>query len=141
MAEVRKNPAAARPAALDGAQLGELRRKLASLSRRAQLALRQAESELQGEDSDQLRELGRTGDAAIAEAEFERDVAGAGQARANLTAAEAARGRLASGDYGWCMDCGNAIGFARLSAEPTALRCVACQEQAERRGSSMRTAR
>jgi RNA polymerase-binding transcription factor DksA len=141
MGAVGKRPAVVRPAALNGTQLGGLRRKVASLSRRAQLALRQAEGELQGEDSDQLRELGRTGDGAIAEAEFERDVAEAGQARAMLAAAEAARGRMACGDYGWCIDCGNAIGFARLSVEPTASRCVACQERLEQRGTSLRTAR
>ena len=141
MGAARKDPSAVRPAALNGTQLGGLKRKLASLSRRAQLALDQAEGELQGEDSDQLRELGRTGDGAVAEAEFERDVAGAGQARAMLAAAKAAQARLASGEYGWCTDCGNAIGFARLNVEPAAARCVACQERREHRSASLGPAR
>jgi len=35
--------------------------------------------------------------------------------------------RLRDGDYGTCADCGEPIQLARLSAYPTARRCLACQ--------------
>ena len=41
---------------------------------------------------------------------------------------EAARERMASGEYGVCIDCGSDIGFARLRANPGAARCIGCQE-------------
>ncbi|MGE5027471.1 MAG: TraR/DksA family transcriptional regulator [Betaproteobacteria bacterium] len=40
---------------------------------------------------------------------------------------EATFKRLASGDYGACVDCGADIPFARLLVYPTAKRCVECQ--------------
>lgn len=36
--------------------------------------------------------------------------------------------RLNSGTYGDCLDCGQTIPIERLKAEPTAGRCIACQE-------------
>lgn len=38
-----------------------------------------------------------------------------------------ARARIAAGSIGTCLDCGDAIGFERLLAQPTAARCVYCQ--------------
>lgn len=45
---------------------------------------------------------------------------------------EAARSRLAGGDYGICTDCGGDIGFERLKATPSAMRCITCQERHEK---------
>lgn len=39
--------------------------------------------------------------------------------------------RLTDGTYGTCIDCDQSIPVARLEAEPTALRCIACQERYE----------
>jgi RNA polymerase-binding transcription factor len=47
-------------------------------------------------------------------------------------ALEAARARLKSGEYGICIDCGNDIGYDRLKASPSALRCIQCQERHEK---------
>ena len=58
-------------------------------------------------------------------AELSRDLA-------ELRALEAARERLAQGSYGVCASCGDDIPFARLSAEPAALRCIACQRVHEK---------
>jgi DnaK suppressor protein len=44
---------------------------------------------------------------------------------------EAAKARIDDGSYGTCAECGRDIGFERLLAQPTALRCVACQGQWE----------
>jgi RNA polymerase-binding protein DksA len=49
-----------------------------------------------------------------------------------LMAIDAARGRLADGSYGECIDCGQPIPVERLKAQPTALRCVPCQARYEK---------
>jgi len=54
------------------------------------------------------------------QAELSRDVD-------ELRGLEAARERIAGGDYGTCVDCGRDIGFERLRATPSAIRCIACQ--------------
>ena len=58
-------------------------------------------------------------------AEIERDVR-------ELREVEGALGRLHEPEYGVCADCGSEIPFSRLSASPTATRCIACQRRAER---------
>lgn len=40
--------------------------------------------------------------------------------------------RIKEGTFGYCVDCGLDIPFGRLQAEPTAARCVRCQELYER---------
>ena len=64
----------------------------------------------------------------------ERDLAMAIDQRetAELKAIEAALERIAAGRYGECSDCGVDIPAARLHASPTTLRCISCQERAER---------
>lgn len=49
-----------------------------------------------------------------------------------LIAIQAARGRMADGSYGECVDCARSIPFERLEAHPTAVRCVPCQEAYEK---------
>ena len=126
-----RNAGAEAPRALNATQLGGLKRKLEALARRCERASERAQGEILGEDAELFRDLTRTGDGAVAEAELERDLAGAEQLLASLAAIRAAQARIASGDYGVCAGCGRPIGFARLSAEPTAVRCVPCQESRE----------
>lgn len=49
-----------------------------------------------------------------------------------LRAVEAALARVHEPDFGVCADCGAEIPFSRMRANPAALRCVACQERAEK---------
>ncbi len=51
---------------------------------------------------------------------------------AELVAIEAALQRIADGSYGLCLQCGTSIPTARLHAQPTAERCVGCQDAQER---------
>ena len=46
---------------------------------------------------------------------------------------ERAQLRFSEGRYGICATCGQAIPAARLLAQPTAIRCAACQAQHEAR--------
>ena len=57
-------------------------------------------------------------------AELERDAR-------ELEAISRALGRLDSGDYGVCQDCGEAIGQPRLSVNPHAVQCIVCATRAE----------
>lgn len=41
--------------------------------------------------------------------------------------------RINSGDFGYCDQCGEEIGFRRLEARPTAELCIDCKQIAERR--------
>lgn len=45
---------------------------------------------------------------------------------------ESAKSRIAGGEYGTCIDCGGDIGFPRLKATPSALRCIDCQNRHEK---------
>ena len=45
---------------------------------------------------------------------------------------DGALARINEGSYGLCESCGQEIPEARLQAEPTALRCVRCQELYEK---------
>ncbi|HEX5612424.1 MAG TPA: TraR/DksA family transcriptional regulator [Burkholderiales bacterium] len=44
----------------------------------------------------------------------------------------AARGRIKSGEFDICADCGGPIGAARLEAIHSAIRCTECQSRRER---------
>ncbi len=69
-----------------------------------------------------------------AQAEAERDLSIALEEResAELVAIDAALRRVADGSYGLCTECGVSITTARLHANPTALRCVDCQDKQEK---------
>jgi DnaK suppressor protein len=73
-------------------------------------------------------------DWAQANAERDLSVALGERESAELLAIDAALQRIADGSYGLCIDCGVSIPTARLHANPTALRCVACQERLEQAG-------
>ncbi len=49
-----------------------------------------------------------------------------------ITRIDNALARISRGDYGECDDCGEIIPKGRLDAEPTANRCVNCQQDYER---------
>lgn len=79
---------------------------------------------------------GDLGDAAEVGEERSRDaVRSAEELRdtAELRDIDAALHRLDDGSYGVCNDCGITIPLERLKAQPTAERCIDCQERHERR--------
>lgn len=114
-------------------QLDQLRRALA---RRREVLLAELQRDAERAREEQFGQLAGTapdlGDQSVAvlladldQAELSRDVT-------ELRAIEAALQRLAAGAYGVCADCGTAIEFERLWAEPAALRCVECQARHEK---------
>lgn len=57
--------------------------------------------------------------------------------RLSIQAAEQVKGlersleKLRRGEYGFCEDCGDDIPIKRLEANPTATRCITCQQENE----------
>ena len=65
-------------------------------------------------------------------AEMDRDVT-------ELRMIDTALKRIAAGTYDTCAQCGQPIPLPRLEAEPTAIRCIACQELYEKTHASNAT--
>ena len=76
------------------------------------------------EVTDQQEESTAKVRAEVRAAEIERDLV-------ELRGIALARERIDAGSYGECADCGKDIDAKRLLAQPTALRCIACQEKFE----------
>lgn len=74
-----------------------------------------------------------TDDWAVADEWAALDIAQVSRDVRELAAVESALTRIADGTYGQCVDCGEPIPPARLAVNPSAARCIACQERFEAR--------
>jgi DnaK suppressor protein len=84
--------------------------------------LKEREAVLRDEiGEDRMADLDREPEAAA----LERDVV-------ELREVESALARLHTPEFGLCAHCGTEIPYARLHAEPSAARCIACQAEFER---------
>ena len=72
-------------------------------------------------------------DRATIEEDTRRAKAYAAHKRALLLSVEAALERMQTGEYGYCLETGEPIGFPRLSANPIATLSIEAQERLERR--------
>jgi RNA polymerase-binding transcription factor DksA len=79
------------------------------------------------------RRADETDDDAAAETQRERDVTDLARLTAELAQVDAALARVAAGEVGDCVDCGEPIPPARLHINPAAARCAECQEFVEQR--------
>ena len=117
------------------ADLDRLRRELED--RRQKLRV-EVKTQLDGSDDDRVvglrNRIKESGDEwGVADGLAELDIAEVRHALAELNEVEAALARIRAGTYGECRDCGEPIALARLSAYPTAMRCLACQERYEKK--------
>ena len=114
-------------------QLQALRQQLDAREAELQDEVREADAE--GRETPEAPGPHEPGDAADAgDQRFQTGMAHVEKQRdqEELVAIDAARGRMDDGTYGICIDCGGEIPFKRLQAQPTALRCVACQSAYEK---------
>jgi RNA polymerase-binding transcription factor DksA len=93
-------------------------------------SVREEPDSIHGESPrEQAEDFGEQGEErirhAVRYAEEERDIE-------ELRDIEGARERIAAGSYGGCADCGRDIPLQRLLVQPTAKRCIDCQEKFER---------
>ena len=77
-------------------------------------------------------EVPDSGDESVAALIADLDQAEMGRDLDELRGLEAASERMASGEYGVCVDCGRDIAFERLRATPIAVRCIDCQTRHEK---------
>ena len=73
-----------------------------------------------------------TGDEAVTDTLIDTDNAIIGLHLQKVNDLNAALERVQTGTYGVCIECGGEIGFQRLSAYPTAKRCIECQRLHEK---------
>jgi RNA polymerase-binding protein DksA len=123
------NPPASGLGATERAKIGE------ALTRRQRELRAEIEKQLRTQDDPGLvgmrNRMEDTDDWAVADMMAHQDIALVSRDLHELAEVEAALARLADGSYGECTDCGQPIPAPRLTAYPTARRCVACQEMAE----------
>ena len=75
---------------------------------------------------------GDAGDESVMRMQTDLHLQEAGRDLEELRDIDAALQRIEAGSYEHCDACGDEIGYARLDAQPTALRCVRCQAQHEK---------
>lgn len=119
--------------ALTEQQTQELSRRM---SRRRDALLAELREDLRKSRAEQFGELAGevpdSGDQSVAALLADLDQADWSRDLDELRALDAARERIASGDYGICAECGRDIGVERLRANPTAVRCIDCQSRHEK---------
>ncbi len=85
-----------------------------------------------------MNQLVATEDWVLADILSDLDIATVTRDVGELAEVDVALARIAEGSYGTCSDCGEPIGWPRLNAQPTAERCIACQQKLEVRSSRPR---
>ena len=93
--------------------------------------LREDWARVRRDQQDLIGSVPDTGDSSVATLIAELDKADLGRDMTELRELEAARARMAEGSYGMCIDCGREIGFERLQANPSAVRCIEDQTKYE----------
>lgn len=117
---------------LSASDLETLSQRLRAMKNRAVGEIREASNDMAASLEQNDNEVQDTADTAenkrmeeVRRAEIEID-------QTALVEIEQAEQRIANGTYGRCADCDDAIPRERLFAQPTALRCIACQTAAEK---------
>ena len=106
-----------------------LKYRSAVLHREIAAALRRSGTEEAIRLANHLEELG---DEAVADLESSIEIAEIERDVRELREVKRALARLHEPEYGVCVDCGADIPYSRLSANPTAMRCISCQRRSER---------
>lgn len=113
-------------------EIADLKQQL--LSRYSELR-KLVREELERSDHAHYRDLAGqvhdAGEEAVADLLVDVELAVIDQHVEELKEIETALKRIDAGVYGQCVDCGADIGLERLKIQPTASRCIVCQEKAE----------
>jgi DnaK suppressor protein len=131
----RRAPPAAPPARrkpLSGRSLQRLLRQLDERERELQAKITDERSRVQSEGLSQLEnEVGDDVDRAFVKTQvgLERDLID--RCANQLSEIAAMHERIARGEGGVCLDCGEPIDHARLEVNPVASRCTDCQARSE----------
>ena len=109
----------------------------AVLGERRRALLEEVRESLENTENQQYVEIiGRapadSGDASVSDELADLNLTMLDRHVGELRSIEAAEARLRDGAYGDCIECGGEIGIERLLAQPTATRCVLCQDMYEK---------
>lgn len=113
------------------AMLADREKQLSAEIAAAREATRQRDAARSAEVIDRKADADQDAAEEVSEAETQRDID-------ELSAVQTARQRMNAGLYGQCIDCEEPIAFARLQAQPAAMRCARCQTGYEERMSLRR---
>jgi DnaK suppressor protein len=113
-------------------QLGRLKKALLDRQRLLASEIRAKREQAASEASEDTMGVADTGDESVLRMQADLDLQEAGRDMEELQQIETALRRMDEGTYGECISCGTDIEFARLEAQPTALRCLECQSQYEK---------
>lgn len=117
---------------LSDRQRDELQERLAN---RRQALRAEIQRELANSDDPRvtgfMNQLVATEDWVLADILTDLDIATVTRDVGELAEVDGALVRIAEGSYGTCSDCSEPIGWPRLNAQPTAERCIACQQKLE----------
>ena len=119
---------------LSSDQLGQIRAQLAEARR--ELLAEVSEALDNTENQRYIDIIGRPpadpGDASVSDELADLNLTMLDRHVSQLRAIEQTEERMRDQTYGECIDCGGEIGFERLLAQPTAVRCVLCQDMYEK---------
>jgi len=90
-------------------------------------------------NDDSMGGVGDAGDESVVRMMTDLHLQEAGRDLEELRDIDGALQRIEAGEYGDCDECGNEISYARLEAQPTAIRCVECQSLHEKTYASKST--
>jgi RNA polymerase-binding protein DksA len=117
---------------LSESQLALLENKLKEQQAELRAEVKEERAESDNErDRRSAREVQDRGDEANTDQWREANAAMIDHHVDEISGIQAALSRVDSGTYGLCVDCGEAIGFQRLQAYPSANRCLQCQSKVE----------
>jgi RNA polymerase-binding protein DksA len=113
-------------------QLGRLKDALLERQRMLTSEIRAKREQAAEEAREDTMGVADTGDESVLRMQADLDLQEAGRDLEELQQIDAALRRMDDGGYGECVECGTDIEYARLEAQPTAMRCIDCQSQHER---------
>jgi RNA polymerase-binding protein DksA len=109
-------------------QLQKLKQQLLDRQRLLEAEVRDQRSQAAEDGNEEsMGGVGDAGDESVARMAVDLHLQEAGRDLEELRDIEAALKRMDDDAYGDCDQCGTEIGYPRLEAQPTALRCIECQ--------------
>lgn len=114
-------------AELTDKQLKKLRQQMVDRQRQLVAEVSEQRSQAAADGNQDGHGVGDAADESVVRMMTDLHLQEAGRDLEELRDIDAALKRMDDGSYGECDECGNDIGYPRLEAQPTAMRCVECQ--------------
>jgi DnaK suppressor protein len=113
-------------------QTGALEQRMRERQRQLVDEIQERRERTATEEAEAAGVVGDAGDESVARMITDLTIQETGRDIEELRDIEAALARIADGSYGVCESCAGEIDYRRLEAQPTAVRCIACQAKYEK---------